>query len=68
LTFALALIGHLAGPEAATGLQLMVEYDPQAATAFGSPDLAPPELVAAVHQQFDQMAPDLTKFFAVKAG
>jgi hypothetical protein len=45
----------------------MAEYDPQPATTFGCPDSAPPELVAAVRQQFDQMAPDLAKFFAVKA-
>lgn len=68
IDFALALIGQLASPEAAAALQLMAEYDPQPATICGSPDSAPPELVAAVRQQFDQMAPDLAKFFAVKAG
>lgn len=68
IDFALELIGQLAGPETAAGLQLMAEYDPQPATTFGSPDSAPPELVAAMRQQFDQMAPDVAKFFAVKAG
>lgn len=68
IDFALALIGQLASPEAAAALQLMAEYDPQPATICGSPDSAPPELVAVVRQQFDQMAPDLAKFFAVKAG
>jgi cyclohexyl-isocyanide hydratase len=68
IDFALTLIGQLAGPEAAAGLQLMAEYDPQPPTTFGSPDSAPPELVAAVRQQFDQMAPDQAEFFAAKAG
>ena len=68
IDFALALIGQLAGPETAARLQLMAEYDPQPATTFGSPDSAPPELVAAMRQQFDQMVPDVAEFFAVKAG
>ena len=68
IDFALTLIGQLVGPETAAGLQLMAEYDPQPPTNFGSPDSAPPELVAMVHQQFDEMAPDLAEFFAVKAG
>lgn len=68
IDFALTLIGKLAGPEAAAGLQLMAEYDPQPPTNVGSPDSAPPELVAAVRQQVDQMAPDLAEFFAAKAG
>lgn len=33
---ALTLIGALAGPELAAGLQLMAEYDPQPPTPFGS--------------------------------
>ena len=68
IDFALTLIGQLAGPEAAAELQLMAEYDPQPPTNFGSPDSAPPELVAAVRQQFDEMAPDLAEFFAAMAG
>jgi hypothetical protein len=42
----------------------MAEYDPQPATTFGSPDSVPPELGAAVCQQFDQMAPDLAELRA----
>lgn len=67
IDFALTLIGHLTSPETAAGLQLMAEYDPQPPTNYGSPDSAPPELVAAVRQQFDDMAPDLAEFFAAKA-
>jgi transcriptional regulator GlxA family with amidase domain len=68
IDFALTLIGQLAGPETAAALQLMAEYDPHPPANLGSPDLAPPELVAAIRQQFDQMAPDLAEFFAAKAG
>jgi cyclohexyl-isocyanide hydratase len=68
IDFALTLIGQVAGPETAAGLQLMAEYDPEPPTNLGSPDSAPPELVAAARQQFDKMAPDLVEFFAAKAG
>ncbi|MDQ3825427.1 MAG: DJ-1/PfpI family protein [Actinomycetota bacterium] len=68
IDFVRTLIGQVAGPETAAGLQLMAEYDPQPPANLGSPDLAPPELVAAARQQFDQIAPDLVEFFAAKAG
>jgi cyclohexyl-isocyanide hydratase len=47
IDFALTLIEQLIGPEAAVGLQLMAESDPQPPANLGSPDWAPPELVAA---------------------
>jgi len=68
IDFALTLIGQLAGPETAAALQLMAEYDPEPPTNLGSPDSAPAELVAAVRQQFDAMAPDLAEFFAARVG
>ena len=68
IDFVLTLIRQVAGPETAAGLQLMTEYDPQPPTNVGSPNSAPPELVAAARQQFDQMTPDLAEFFAAKAG
>jgi cyclohexyl-isocyanide hydratase len=67
IDFALTLIGQMGGPETAAALQLMAEYTHTPAN-LGSPDLAPPELVAAKRQQLDQMAPDLAEFFAAKAG
>jgi transcriptional regulator GlxA family with amidase domain len=68
IDLALTLIERLAGLEAAAGLQLLAEYDPQPPTDCGSPDVAPPELAAAVHQQLDDMAPGLTEFIAAKTG
>jgi len=68
IDFALTLIGQVAGPATAAGLQLMGEYDPEPTANLGSPESAPPELVAAVRQQFDEMAPDLAEFFTAKAG
>jgi cyclohexyl-isocyanide hydratase len=68
IDFALTLIAQVVGPEAAAGLQLMAEYAPQPPTNCGSPDAAPPELVAAVRQQLDEMAPGLAEFVAAKAG
>jgi cyclohexyl-isocyanide hydratase len=66
IDFAFALISQIISPEVAAGLQLMGEYDPQPATPFGSPDHAPAEMVAAVQQQVQQMAPALSEFFAMK--
>jgi len=64
----LTLIAQVAAPDAAAGLQLKGEYDPQPLTNCGSPDTAPPELVAAVQQQFGGMAPGLSEFISAKAG
>ena len=66
IDFAFALISQILTPEVAAGLQLMGEYDPQPATPFGSPEHAPAEMVAAVQQQFDEMTPALSEFFATK--
>ena len=60
----LPLVERLAGLEAAAGLQLLTEYDPQPPTNCGSPDDAPPQLTAAMRQQLDDMAPGLTRFIA----
>lgn len=68
IDLALTFIERLAGLEAAAGLQLLAEYDPQPPTNCGSPDAAPPELTAAMRQQLDDMAPGLTEFLAAKAG
>lgn len=66
IDFGFALVAQLVGPEAAAGLQLMGEYDPQPATPFGHPDRAPAELVTAVRAQFEAMTPALTEFLAAK--
>jgi cyclohexyl-isocyanide hydratase len=66
IDFALTLISRLVGTEVAAGLQLMAEYDPEPPTPFGSPDTAPPELVAAMRAQAEEWAPGLTEFYATK--
>ncbi|HEX5593377.1 MAG TPA: DJ-1/PfpI family protein [Solirubrobacterales bacterium] len=43
---ALHLVGLEEGPEAAQAVQLAIEYDPQPPFDAGSPDKAPPEIVA----------------------
>jgi transcriptional regulator GlxA family with amidase domain len=68
MDFALPLIERLAGLEAAAGLQLLTEYDPQPPTNCGSPDTAPPQLTAAMRQQLDDMTPGLTEFITAKTG
>jgi cyclohexyl-isocyanide hydratase len=66
IDFGFVLTAQLVSPEVAAALQLMGEYDPQPPTPFGSPDNAPPELVAAVEAQFAGMSSGLTEFLAAK--
>lgn len=54
---ALTLVGELAGPEVAQGIQLGIEYDPQPPYDAGAPSKAAPEireLVAALMQQGEE--------------
>jgi cyclohexyl-isocyanide hydratase len=67
IDFALMLVGRLVSPDAAAGLQLSGEYDPQPPTPFGSPERAPAELVAAVEAQLEAMAPALCELYAQRA-
>jgi putative intracellular protease/amidase len=50
IDMALVLAALIAGPEVAQAIQLGIEYDPHPPFDAGSPDKAPPELVAAVRQ------------------
>jgi putative intracellular protease/amidase len=50
IDMALVLAARIAGPGVAQAIQLGIEYDPQPPFDAGSPDKAPPELVAAVRQ------------------
>jgi len=47
IDMALTLASDLAGPAAAQAIQLNIEYDPQPPFDSGSPDKAPPEILAA---------------------
>lgn len=67
LDLGFALVAQLVDPNLAAALQLMSRYDPEPSTPCGNPDTAPPELVAGVRAQFEQMSTGLTEFLAAKA-
>lgn len=48
IDFALRIVAELHGEAAAQGAQLQIEYDPAPPYDAGSPDAAPPEVLAAV--------------------
>ncbi|MGZ4772544.1 MAG: DJ-1/PfpI family protein, partial [Ilumatobacteraceae bacterium] len=48
IDMALALLGHIDGPEVAQAVQLAIEYDPQSPFDAGSPSKAPDEIVELV--------------------
>jgi transcriptional regulator GlxA family with amidase domain len=48
IDMALALSARIVGDEAAQGIQLGIEYDPQPPYNAGSPDTAPPKIVAGL--------------------
>jgi cyclohexyl-isocyanide hydratase len=58
IDFALAVITELAGPKVAQAIQLGLEYAPAPPFNAGRPELAPPEILAAVK---DRMAPAAQK-------
>jgi putative intracellular protease/amidase len=50
IDMALTLAARVAGDEVAQAIQLMIEYDPQPPFAAGSPQTAPPPVVAAARE------------------
>ena len=48
IDMALALAARIAGDEVAQRIQLGIEYDPQPPFNAGSPDTAPPQILAAL--------------------
>ena len=52
IDFGLRLLAELSGEPLARAVQLGLEYDPEPPFQSGSPDLAGPELVALVRQQY----------------
>jgi cyclohexyl-isocyanide hydratase len=66
IDFAFRLIAENFGPEVASAMQLLVEYDPQPAGPFGHPRSAPPELVAGVAELVGPMRSGLDAFMAAK--
>jgi transcriptional regulator GlxA family with amidase domain len=55
IDLALALLGKLAGPEAAMAVQLGIEYDPQPPFAAGSPSTAPDPIVTFLRENRDMV-------------
>jgi putative intracellular protease/amidase len=57
IDFALTVAAELAGRPAAEAIQLMIEYDPAPPFAAGTPETAPPEVLAAVMAQVAEWMP-----------
>ena len=53
IDFALTMVAELAGREVAEGIQLGIEYAPAPPFEAGSPDTAPPAIVAAVRGRME---------------
>lgn len=57
IDFALSLVAEIAGAEAAQAIQLQIEYAPAPPFDAGSPETAPPEILAQVREQNAATAP-----------
>lgn len=55
IDMALGLAAHIAGDDVAKAIQLGIEYDPQPPFDAGSPDKAPPEIVAFLRDNARQV-------------
>ena len=51
IDFALTLVAEMAGPETAQAIQLQIEYAPAPPFDAGSPESAPPEILARLRQR-----------------
>jgi transcriptional regulator GlxA family with amidase domain len=51
IDMALILAARIAGDEVAQGIQLSIEYDPQPPFTAGSPQTAPPHIVARLRER-----------------
>ncbi len=56
IDFALAVVAELVGPETAQAIQLGIEYAPAPPFDAGSPDTAPPAILAQVRERMSGMA------------
>ena len=52
IDFALTLVAEVAGPEVAQAIQLSIEYAPAPPFEAGSPETAPPEILARATQRY----------------
>jgi cyclohexyl-isocyanide hydratase len=58
IDFALALTAKIRGERFAQAVQLGLEYDPHPPFNAGSPDVAGEELIEAVRERSNRLAPD----------
>lgn len=58
IDFALALAAKIRGEDFARFIQLSIEYDPNPPFDSGSPDKAPPEILARYHKMIEASVPD----------
>src|SRR5207253_1287006 len=56
IDFALSVVAELAGPETAQAIQLQIEYAPAPPFDAGSPESAPPAVLARVRERNQAMA------------
>jgi cyclohexyl-isocyanide hydratase len=57
IDFALALVAEIAGPEVAQTIQLQIEYAPAPPFAAGSPETAPPAILAKARERNAAVVP-----------
>ena len=58
IDFALTVVAEIAGPAVAQGIQLQIEYAPAPPFDAGTPDTAPPDVLAATRQRGARMRAD----------
>ncbi|MEL6723708.1 MAG: DJ-1/PfpI family protein [Pseudomonadota bacterium] len=58
IDFALALAARIRNEDFAKFIQLSIEYDPHPPFDSGTPDKAPPEILARYHKMIEQNVPD----------
>jgi cyclohexyl-isocyanide hydratase len=57
IDFALTLVAEMAGPEVAQAIQLQIEYAPAPPFEAGTPESAPPAILARVRERNAAAAP-----------
>jgi cyclohexyl-isocyanide hydratase len=58
IDMALSVVVEIAGEDVAAGVQLAIEYAPEPPLCAGRPELARPQVVAAVRQRFESVWPE----------
>jgi len=58
IDMALTVVAEIAGEDVAAGVQLAIEYAPEPPLQAGRPEIAPPQVVAAVRQRFERLWPE----------